>query len=342
MGSRRRFLQVVGGAGLALAGCRARERETGAAAQSTPTSATSAPPVQSDRVVIVRDPSAVRGTTISADKVAAMVDRAMAELTPAAQAKAAWEALFRPDDVVAVKVNCLAGPPLSSHPEVATAVARALAEHVGTRPANILVYDRDGGELQAAGFDRSGGAAYVCRGTDEVGYDAEPTTVGSAGSCYSRIISEQATALVNVPVLKDHDLAGLSGALKNHFGSIHNPNKLHTDHCTPYVVDVNCAPFIKDKHRLVVYDGLLACYDGGPGYKPTTTVPYGAIMVAVDPVAADVVAFEIIERLRKEHGLPPIAGSEREPKYLRVAADAEHGLGTGDRNRIDVREIALG
>ncbi len=324
---------------MALAGCREREAGTGAAAQST-AQAGHAPPLKPERVVIVRDSAAVRGAEVDGERVAAMLERGMAELSPAGQAKAAWQALFRPDDVVAVKVNCLSGPPLSSHPELVAAVAGALREDVGLATASILVYDRDSAELEAAGFERSGKAGYLRRGTDEVGYDLEPTTVGMAGACYSRTISEQATAIVNVPVLKDHDLAGLSGALKNHFGSIHNPNKMHTDHCTPYVADVNCAPQIKDKHRLVVYDALLVCYDGGPGYKPATTVPYGALMVAVDPVAADVIAFELIEKLRKEHGLPPITGSEREPKYLRVAADAEHQLGVAERSRIDLREIA--
>jgi len=341
MTSRRRFLQIAAGAGLGLAGCQAKPTDPSATAQDAPREPTraDAPPVPDRRVVIVRDPSAVSDAGVDADKVAAMLDRAMAALSPAEDAQAAWRALFRPSDVVAVKVNCLAGPALSSHPELAAIVARSLTEHVGVSADSIIVYDRDSGELEAVGFDRSGGSGYRCRGTDEVGYDAEPTTTFQAGSCYSRIISEQATAILNLPVLKDHDLAGLSGALKNHFGSIHNPNKLHVDHCTPYVADVNCAPQIRKKHRLVLYDGLLACYDGGPSYKPNTTDRYGALMVAVDPVAADTVAFHLIEQLRTEHELPPIAGSEREPSYLQVAADGQHGLGSADLDAIDLVEV---
>lgn len=342
MTSRRRFLQIAAGAGLGLAGCQARPTDPSATAQDAPRELTEGapPPVPDRRVVFVRDPSAVADTGVDADKVAAMLDRAMAALTPADDAPAAWRALFRPSDVVAVKVNCLAGPALSSHPELAAAAARSLTEHARVPAGNIIVYDRDSGELQAVGFDRSGKSGYRCRGTDEVGYDAEPTTTFQAGSCYSRIISQQATAILNVPVLKDHDLAGLSGALKNHFGSIHNPNKLHIDHCTPYIADVNCAPQIREKHRLVVYDGLLACYDGGPSYKPNTTERYGALMVAVDPVAADAVAFHLVEELRRQHELPPIAGSEREPSYIQVAADEQHGLGSADLDAIDLVEVS--
>lgn len=340
MTSRRHFLQLVGGAGLSLAGCRP-EQTTSTPALSEQANAGEAtgpaPQVPANRVVVARDASAVQDAGIDRAKVSALLDSAMAALSPAKDAGAAWRALFRPSDVVAIKVNCLAGPPLSSHPDLVEPIVAALRQHVGLSERSTIVYDRDSGELAAAGFER--GKGYRRLGTDEVGYDAEPTTVLQAGSCYSRIISEQATAILNVPVLKDHDLAGLSGALKNHFGSIHNPNKLHTDHCTPYVADVNCAPYIRDKHRLVVCDGLLTCYDGGPGYKPGTTIAYGAILVAVDPVAADAVAFSLIEALRKEHDLPPIAGSDRAPRYIEVAADGRHALGVADLGEIDLVEV---
>ena len=39
-------------------------------------------------------------------------------------------------------------------------------------------------------------------------------------------------------VLKDHDLAGVSLAMKNWYGVVHNPNKLHDDDCDPFVADL--------------------------------------------------------------------------------------------------------
>ncbi len=232
-------------------------------------------------------------------------------------------------------MNCLAGPPLSSHPELVAALAQRLHDAVGLGPDSVIVYDRTFAELQAAGFEERTEHSRSA-GSDQTGYDDEPTVFGQAGSCYSRIVSEMATAIISVPTLKDHDLAGFSGALKNHFGSIHNPNKMHTDHCCPYVADVNCAPHIREKQRLVICDALLVCYDGGPGYKPDTTVEYGAVMAATDPVAADSVGFGLLEDLRREHGLPPITGTDRAPRYIEVAADGEHGLGVADRERIEV------
>ncbi|MGQ9731540.1 MAG: DUF362 domain-containing protein [Candidatus Zipacnadales bacterium] len=332
MTSRREFLQMLGTGGLIVGGCRAATRQN-----NLIPSPNVQPPAEilPHRVALVRDEAAISGTEIDVVVVEHMLDLTMSKLTSKNDPAATWQALFKPDDVVAIKVNCLAGPPLSSHPPLVNAIAQRLRTYVGINGDQIIVYDRNSTELAAVGFE-PGSEAYQVIGSDEAGYDADPTTWGQAGSCYSRIVSEAATAIINVPVLKDHDLAGLSGALKNHFGSIHNPNKLHMDHCCPYVADVNCSPHLREKHRLVIYDALLVCYDGGPGYKPDTTVAYGALMAAVDPVAADTVGFSILEKLRAEQGLPPIANSERAPKYLQVAADAEHALGIADLKRIEV------
>jgi len=337
MTSRRRFLQIVAGAGAALGGCQPSSPNRSAMApaangQGAPTAPVRIP---ANRVAIAQDPAIVSAERIDAEAVDRLLGQALGRFAGTGDGDAVLRALFRPSDVVAIKANCLSGPPVSSHPELVAAVARRLTKSVGIAPDNILVYDRTAGELEAAGFGAQA-ADYRVIGTDQVGYDDEPTVSGQAGSCYSRVVSEMATAIINVPVLKDHDLAGLTGALKNHFGSIHNPNKMHTDHCCPYVADVNCAPHLRDKQRLIVYDALLVCYDGGPGYKPDTTLAQGAVMVAADPVAADAVAFDRLEKLRNHHGLPPIAGTERAPKYIEVAADAEHGLGVADLKRIEV------
>ena len=337
MTSRRRFLQMIAGAGAALGGCQPSSPNHSVAAMPADGQGATITPVSipANRVAIAQDSASVAGNAIDAEAVDGLLGKALAKLSPVGDAGAALKALFGPSDVVAIKVNCLAGPPLSSHPELVAAIARRLGESVGIAADNIIVYDRTAGELEAAGFGQQT-AHYRSMGTDQVGYDDEPTVSGQAGSCYSRIVSEMATAIINVPVLKDHDLAGLTGALKNHFGSIHNPNKMHMDHCCPYVADVNCASHIRDKQRLIIYDALLVCYDGGPGYKPDATLAQGAVIVATDPVAADTVAFDRLEKLRQEHGLPPIAGTERAPQYIRIAADGEHGLGVADLQRIEV------
>lgn len=261
----------------------------------------------------------------------------MMALTGAQSAAEAWRQLFSPRDVVALKVNALAGPDLSTHPELCHAVAAGLAAG-GVPEDQVIVYDRFTEELAVLGLEpnRRGRGMRVL-GSDETGYDPEPTVVKAVGTCFSRILSELATAVINLPVLKDHDLAGLSGALKNHYGSIHNPNKLHLDHCHPYIADLNCAEVIRAKQRLVICDALRVCYEGGPAFNPEATVSQGTLLVTTDAVAADAVGLQMLEDLRVAHGLAPIMSQERAPRYIALAA--EYGLGNAAMERIEKVQV---
>ena len=55
-----------------------------------------------------------------------MVFDSVKALTGAQTHKAAWSSLFRKDDVVGLKLNCLAGKFLSSRPEVVNIIVEGL------------------------------------------------------------------------------------------------------------------------------------------------------------------------------------------------------------------------
>ena len=140
-------------------------------------------------------------------------------------------------------------------------------------------------------------------------------------------------------MLKDHDLAGISGALKNFYGAIHNPNKYHDNNCSPYIADLNTHPYIRKKLRLNIIDAPIGQYHGGPGYNPLYTFNFQGIMLSVDQLAMDVLAYEIIERERKIHNKPPLKEEKRYPRWLDVAAKL--GLGERDVNKIKKVEIKV-
>ncbi len=346
--SRRTFLKALGLAGLATSGCKRPSATAGAAAQA-PSAATerTAPssPVReaSDRLVaVVRSPEVMRPDgAIDARRTKRMLAAAIEAILPGATEAERWGHCFEPDDRVALKANCLGGPSFSTRPEVCAAVVDSLPA-AGVSGDNILIYDRDTGELAAAGFD-TGGEAPRCLGSDVASYSPQVLTSGKVGTCLSRIVTDFATAIVNMPLLKDHDLAGMSGALKNHFGSVHNPNKLHgmaDERCSPYVADLNLIPELRQTGRLVVMDALRACYDGGPSYNPEGMVDYGALIVGLNALAVDWVALQTLDALRAEHGLPELMSLERAPKYLNVAVDAEHQLGPA-ASEVKVTKIEL-
>ncbi len=213
-------------------------------------------------------------------------------------------------------------------------------QQAGIKPQDIVIWDRDTVELERAGFHISiGGNSVQCFGTDQVGYEDDLVTYGDVGSRLSKILTRNCDILINLPVLKDHDGAGVSMALKNMYGVIHNPNKYHPNGCNPYIADVNMLPDIRTRMRLIICDATIATYEGGPGYKPQYSWKPNALLVARDPVALDYVGWQMIERERAEKGLKTLQADKRAPLYIATAADAQHRLGTNDPKKIAVVEV---
>ena len=243
---------------------------------------------------------------------------------------------FRSTDVVGLKVSALAGRGLSPHPQlVAELVSRLVS--AGVKKDNILIWDRTDDELAEAGFTLNReGAGVRCYGTNQ-DYDWTPREWGAGGSCFARVLVEELTALINVAVLKDHDLAGISAGLKNWYGVIHNPNKHHDRGCDPYVAYLAASPLIRSKLRLTVIDGLAGQCHGGPAKRPRWRWPYNGLLVSTDPVAVDAVCWRIIEERRQELGLPSLTEEQREPHWIATAH--EIGLGESRPEHINVVEV---
>jgi uncharacterized protein (DUF362 family) len=235
--------------------------------------------------------------------------------------------LFDPGDTVGIKLNCLAGRSLSPRVELVEALVDLIAD-AGVDRRRIIVFERSSRELERAGFTlHSQGPPYRCVGTDN-DYEREPSTSGAIGSCFARLVSTTCTALVSFGVVKDHDLSGVSAGMKNWYGVIHNPNKYHDNGCDPYIADVARHPFIRDKLRLTVLDGVIAQCHGGPAYRPGATFELGLVAASTDPVAADLWAWQVIEAERARRGMPTLEEAGRPVRYLATAARA--GLGAGD------------
>ena len=289
------------------------------------------------RVAVVRDPLIfAEDGTISKDVAKTLVSKSVCLVTGKKDPIAAWKSLFGKGDVVGIKVNCLAEGMLSTHPALCFAVVEGL-ESAGVRPGNIVIWDQISEKLRRGGYRIATGRGSVrCYGNDMAGYEPEPEIVRSIGSCFARILSRHCTAVVNMPVLKDHDLAGVTLSMKNFFGAIHNPNKYHGDNCNPFIADLNTHPHIRKKQRLIIMDATTGLYHGGPSYKKKHAWRFSGLIAGIDPVAIDAFGAKIIENKRAENGLPSLAEAGRQPKYIETAA--ELGLGTADLSRIDVVE----
>lgn len=260
------------------------------------------------------------------------------EVAGKSRADEAWKSLFRPDDVVAIKVNCMANL-LAPSPDIVAAVVEGL-KVAGVDPDHIIIYDKEDRDLVGAGYALNpkppGPLCYgTVGGPSGPGYNPRFTTRGSSTFRLSNIVEEGTTAIVNVPVAKDHVFAGITGALKNHFGTIHNPEDFHyINNCSPAVAEVNLAPSIKAKQRLVVGDALHVQYQGGPSFEANHVHDYWGVFAGLDPVAVDSQLLLLIDTLRQRYGLPTIGETDRPCRYLEAAAERE--LGTCDPSEIEL------
>jgi uncharacterized protein (DUF362 family) len=265
------------------------------------------------------------------------LDRCLQAITGRNDPASAWKAVFAPHEKVGIKLSCLPGRMLSSSPGLTAAIVAGL-QAAGVDRKNIIVWERSSRELENAGYEISRVGLRTI-GTDELpagGYGGGLAVSGSVGTIFSAIL-EEIDALISVPVLKDHDLAGVSLALKNMYGAIFNPNKFHANRCDPYVADLCCHPLVRDKRRLSVCDASRVQFHNGPAFFPGYAREYGGLLVSRDPVALDFCGWQAIDSLRHEAGLPALAAAGREPSYIRSAARL--GLGRADERliqRIDV------
>jgi uncharacterized protein (DUF362 family) len=248
---------------------------------------------------------------------------------------------FIPAGTVGIKTNCLVRKFNSTPVPLAEALAEILiaAGHNGN---DIIVWDRTNRELESAGYKlnaSSTGVRYL--GTDTTGFDYSRDfyNSGPVDSLISRIITDSVVSNINLPVLKDHSIAGLSAGLKNMYGAINNPNKYHDNNCDPYAAHVsNLAP-IKKKNRLIIIDAVKVQYNGGPGYDSRYLHNYNGIILSNDPVSADRIGLEIVEYCRKINSLPSLEKAGRPVKYLDSAESL--GLGIAALDKINLKVLTV-
>jgi len=297
-------------------------------------------PTGRSKVVIVRSPSLgpwEGRPQPDQSSLGDMLNRGVVALTGAASALKAWAQVFKPTDLVSIKVNGLGGPRVSSRPELANAVAAA-AQAAGVTLDNITIWDRSDRDLTKVGFVLNRGAGVKCCGTE--GDYADEVQHRSFRGRISRILTDRTTALVNLPILKDHGSSGVTCALKNHYGTCNNPGAHHGNHCDPYLADINDLPLIRERTRLIVGDALQVVVEGGPGFKsPDYLWDYKGVLMAFDPVAIDFTGWQLIEQRRREMGLPSLAEAGREPKWIATAGAI--GVGAARADDIEVIEVTV-
>ncbi len=287
------------------------------------------------KVVIARDARLQNDkNSVDSDLLYNLLDKALQTFFQTDNPLQAWRKVIKPGDVVGLKINCLSGHG-ATHRELVEAICERLQQS-GTKAENIIIWDRFNSDLEDGGFKINlSNKGIRCFGNDHLGFADDFEIYGSAASLVCNTLSRVCDTVINLPTLKDHGIAGMTMAMKNMFGAIHNPNKYHQNTGNPYVADVFMLPSVRSKVRLTICDALTAQYEGGPSFFPHWRWPFNGLIVGTDPVALDYTGWQIIETERKIRGLKSLKDSGREPKYIYTAADENHRLGTCNPEKIE-------
>jgi uncharacterized protein (DUF362 family) len=298
----------------------------------------------------------------------------MKELTGENSAQAAWAKFVEPHDIVGIKINPSGAPACCSSPEILREII-ASVQSVGVPARNILVYDRYSFEMDIGSYQALLPPGVSVFGIQEAfagtsGY--EPSIYCEANffgewetrSYMASVVAHDVTKIINVPTMKDHSAAGVTGALKNlAYGTFNNVARTHrTPHSfTNPLIGMMCTVEpLRSKAVLHVMDGMRQVWHGGPLTQVQDFIDQtGILLVATDPVAIDTIELGHIEAKRREKGAPSLWKHDpnslttnsndfyhdatknlffRQPGH--VAAAEKLGLGVADLKQIDHRKLS--
>ncbi len=302
-----------------------------------PTQVLALNPKRNSRVVIVTDEEATTGLNINADIVQVMMDSGIMSFAQVWDIGDAWKAVLLGITIsktVAIKVNCI-NSALSSHPLVAQAITASLQKMSFSGalfPANnIIIFDRTDSELQSAGYTINTSSTGVrCFGTSHsgIGYSSQTWNVNGQNKKLSTVVTEMADYVINLSVLKNHSISGVTLSLKNHYGTVQSPGSLHGGNCDPYIPALNAVEPLISKNVINIIDALFGIKSGGPGGNPQFVA--NKLIISSDIVAGDFQGRKLLQE----------NGCNTTGQATHIDTAVSYGLGTNQPGQMDIVEIS--
>jgi uncharacterized protein (DUF362 family) len=299
------------------------------------------------------------------------MNRGMVSLTGKSTPAAAWGSMFNSSDVVGIKLNCSGAPSITSQPEIVGEIVKNLIA-VGVAPENIYLYERFPDQMDSVPYgkfvpkavnlvavekSRNSLQGYDPRVYVEVNFFGEENT----RSNMIALVTQKFTKIINVPVMKEHQAAGVTGCLKNiAYGDFSNVARSHRDYKTntyTFIGTLASTEPLRSKTVLNIMDGFKGVWHGGPfSVNPAYRFQPKEILFGTDPVAMDRILLDIIEAKRKAEGAVSIwdRGMDhidpkkkdknlnvfvREPGHIEFASKL--GLGVYDIKKIQKTDLQV-
>lgn len=293
-----------------------------------------------------------------------MVNELLLAVTHQSDVARAWRSLVSPNDKVGIKISAAGGEIFTTHRDVVNALVDGLVA-AGQARQSIIVWDRSLGGIKQAGY--TGNEGYQLRSIPpRDGYDPKVSIsapflgnliwgdldyLGGKGevplltdnvntssvSHLAKIVANEVTKIINVPVMSNSEQNGIAGCLYNvTLPNIDNWRRfgIPPDYGASSIPEIYSDPHIGPKVVLNVMDGLLAEYAGGPQSQPNYAVHFDTLYASKDPVALDAIAGRQIDTWRKQRKFPSIIRTG-----AHVAVAAQMGLGNASSSRIETRNV---
>ena len=298
----------------------------------------------------------------------------MTGLTGAPDWAAAWKTLFEKGDVVGIKVSPVGGRKLCSDITVLRSIFDGLKE-AGVPAKDVIVFTRYREEMlrraSTSGCRRERVGMRHRRNTTSFNWIWAATTAISSWkwrlikpgedpndshfrrSYVAKVVTKQVNKIINLPVLKHHQSAGVTISLKNlSHGCVNNVVRSHLtptlNACGSFIPSVVALPVFRQKVVLNIVDGVKASYHGGPGARPKYVWEHKTMYFGTDPVAVDKIGWKAIDAKRQEVGMAPIALSRPDKDSTFLNCQVEHieiagmlQLGKFADKDIDVKRVQL-
>ncbi len=132
----------------------------------------------------------------------------------------------------------------------------------------------------------------MCFGTNN-NYDSTQHSVNGSNQRLSSILTDLSDYMINLCILKNHSIAGVTLCMKNHYGTYNSPSYIHGGYCDPYIPALCILSPIRDKQVINICDAIKGAASGGPNGLPN--IYPKSLIFGTDPVACDYVSSEILD-----------------------------------------------
>jgi hypothetical protein len=260
------------------------------------------------RIVDVSSATVVQAAMVNPLMLDEMLYQGLSNLTGEKNETKAWRAILGDARKIVLKFNSVGADVVKTNEVLAGVLVANLALN-GIEPKDVALVEVPEAVRKetATGAIPEGWGGAITVGDDQMS---------------TRQYLMDADAIINIPLLKTHQIAGMSGCMKNiSHAIIRHPARCHEDGCSPYVGQIWAAREVGGKVKLNIVNALRIVIDHGPEARGEDLVDYGGLFLGYDPVALDTVGLGLLEMERRRTGR--LGGLN--VRYLKAAAEMNLG-----------------